>query len=223
MHAPAESFLLRLTGMVLSVTAFVLFLVPANGEAQQVRVLPSVGVYTPLSDLSDIRDQDDASIFEAGRRSATLAFGLGLEFQGAFRLQASYASSEEVPVDGVGCDDCELRSSLLMATAAAVIRPFPGLGPIRPYLVVGGGVKRHDFDRDEFDDGNFSEVFRTQTNPTLQLGLGTAVNLGALQPEFELSAFISRFDGVEDGTTSFFSDDNLQTDLFLTVSVPIGF
>lgn len=192
-------------------------------EAQTVRLLPSVGLYTPFSDLSDVREQDGTSVFEAGRRSTTMAFGLGAEFQGAFRLQAMYATSEEVPVDGVGCDDCALRSSLLMATAAAVIRPFPELGIARPYLVVGGGIKRHDFDRDDFDTGAFPEVFRTQTNPTLQLGLGTSLNLGALRPEIELGAWVSRFDGVEDGSTNFLSDDDLQTDLILSVTIPIGF
>ena len=194
-----------------------LVLLPAPAEAQ-FRILPSAGLYSPLSDLTEIRDNDGETVIEAGRKASTLALGLGAEVH-AFRLQLHYATSSDVPFSGVGCESCELRSTLLTATAGILLRPFPDLVIIEPHFLIGGGVKRYGFDRDDLEDESWGEVLRNQTQPTLHLAVGSTVHLGILHPQVELGAYLSRVDGVSN--SNFSSDDDFQTDLFLTVAIPI--
>ncbi|TVP55955.1 MAG: hypothetical protein EA351_09055 [Gemmatimonadales bacterium] len=197
---------------------------PSGGYAQ-VSLLPSVGVYSPLSDLLDVRDEEGMPLFEAGRKNSTLALGLAAELGSpaaswGARVQLGYATASEVPVEGVGCEDCELRSTLLTATAGVILRPFPELLILRPHLLLGGGVKRYGFDRDDLEAEGWDQVLRDQTQPTLHLAAGGALRLGIVTPRFEIGALISRIDGVGD-ESGLSSSDDLQTDLFLMVSIPL--
>ena len=202
------------------VLAFVAALVlPVAAEAQ-FRILPSAGLYSPLSDLTETRDADGESVIEAGRKASTLALGIGAEIH-AFRLQLNYATSSDVPLSGVGCESCELRSTLLTATAGIVLHPFPDLVILRPHFLVGGGVKRYGFERGDLEDEGWTEVLRNQTQPTLHLAVGSTFHLGVIHPQVELGAYLSRIDGISNGSSDFTSDDDIQTDLFLTVAIPI--
>lgn len=210
--------------IVLAAVLLALVLMPHAGEAQ-FRILPSAGLYMPLADLNEIRDQEGATVMDAGRRSASLALGLGAELGGAsstlgLRVQIGYATNSEVPLVSSECATCELRSTLLTGTGALVVRPLPGAVVVQPYLLVGGGVKRYDFEREDFSEEGFEGVFRNQTQPTLHVGVGTTLYLGMISPQIELSAFISKIEGA-DGTM-FIAEDERQTDLFLTVAFPLG-
>lgn len=213
----------RSIAVVAAVAALALAPVPTDA---QFSIKPSVGLYAPLSDMTELRNAEGETVIEAGRRSSTLAFGLGAELGGSdrpigLRLQLGYATNSDVPVSGVGCENCELRSSLLTATAGLVFRPFPELLVLRPHFVVGGGLKRYDFDREDLEDEGWDEVLRDQTHPALHLAAGTSLNLGLIRPDIELGAVISKLDGVSDGFEGLSSSDDLQTDLFLMIAIPL--
>jgi len=184
---------------------------PAFASGQGLRVSPWVGLYAPTSDLGSIQAVD------FGKKESTLAYGADLDFGGqnliGFRAGGGYASSSDVPVDGVGCVICSARATVLTATGAVVIRPFPA-PLIRPYGVVGAGWKWYDFDFDEpVLDGLVGDqaVFTWQAGAGVILLAGSAVTLFA-----ELSDFMSDFD-FETGAAG-----NTQHDLFLKVGVSLG-
>lgn len=217
-RSPASFVLLLPIVLALAVS------MPQDAQAQ-IRLVPALGLYAPLSELGEVRE-GGASTIQAGRRSSTLALGLGLELgslDGTANLRAeiAYATSSDVPLDAVGCADCELRSTLLTGSVAAVIRPLPSLILLRPYLVAGVGLKRYDFERDDLNDEGFTNVFRNQTRPALQLGVGSDFRLGPISPRLELATYISRLDALDDNGQGEGSDD-LQTDLFLMLSLPLS-
>jgi hypothetical protein len=192
----------------------------------QIRLVPAVGLYTPLSDLGEVRDEAGVSLIEAGRRSSTLAYGGAMEWGGsrqivALRLELLYGTSSDVPLRSVGCGDCELRSHLLAGTLGFVVRPFGALGPLHPYVLAGAGGKRYGFDWAELQDEGFRDYFRGQTRPAAQLGAGAHLRLGALEPRLELKALVSRFEAAASSSHAVGSDDR-QLGLFLTFSLPLG-
>jgi hypothetical protein len=211
-----------------TVQALLLFVAPwvAGPTEAQVRVLPMVGLYAPLSDLGEVAANGGGGLIDAGRRRSTLAVGLGLELGGeestlGVRGRVDYGTSASVPIGGVGCPDCELRSTLLGGTVDLIFRPLPSLVVMRPFLVVGGGVKRYGFEREDLEREGFREAFRSQTRPSLRAGVGTALFLGPLRPRVEASVLVSRFETAPE-TASGGGEDRLQSDLLVMVSLPFG-
>lgn len=201
----------------------------STAEAQtSVRLLPQVGAYSPLAELGEIRDNGE-TVIGAGRRSSTLAWGLGLEAgpgqEGtSFRLHVGYGTNSEIPVWGLECEGCSARSTLLTANAAAVLRPIPRLVLVQPYFVLGAGVKRYGFETRDMEGERWRDLLRDQTRPAGQLGVGVEASLLGLRTQWELNGFISRFQEGSNGggTNSSNGDSSLQTDLFLTLSIPMG-
>jgi hypothetical protein len=213
------------TGALLLAGLLALSLLPQSAEAQ-LRLLPSVGIYAPLADLGSIRETNGQVLVDAGRRDATLAFGLGLELgnpQGfaSIRGQLGYATAADVPISAIGCGHCELRSTLLTTTAAVVLRPVPRLGAVQPFLVAGGGLKRYGFSREDLGTTGFIDGFRDQGRRTVQVGAGMQFTLGPVRPVVELSGYVSRFE-VDPGTEGREGSDDRQTDLMLTIAFPLG-
>jgi hypothetical protein len=205
--------------------AALLLLAPASPLEGQFRVLPSVGLYAPLADLGEIRDTNGQVLLDAGRGDASLALGLGFEVGdpegfAAFRGQLGYGTTREVPLESIECQGCELRSTLLTATAALVLRPVPRLGPIQPFFLAGGGIKRYGFDGDDFSQEGFIDGFRDQSRGSVQLGTGIQFTLGPIRPIVELSAHLSRYE--VEATAAREGSDDLQADLFFTVAFPLG-
>ena len=198
---------------------------PMDAHAQGgVRLLPQVGIATPLSDLGEVRN-GGTSLFEAGRKSSTLALGLGLELGNfrdgtSLRGQVGYATQSNLPVGGFECQVCAARATLLTATVAAVFRPLPQIILFQPHLVVGAGVKRYDFDPRAMEGESWRAVLRDQTRVTGQLGAGMSLSLLGFRPMIELGAFLSRFEAGEASAGS--ESSEFQTDLFLMVSLPLG-
>ncbi len=206
-----------------------LFVGPSPAEAQtSVRLLPQVGAYSPLGELGEIRSNGETAI-GAGRRSSTLAWGLGLEAGPAragtsLRLHLGYGTNSEIPVWGLECQGCSARSTLLTANAAAVLRPIPRLVLVQPYLMVGAGVKRYDFEVQDMEGERWRDLLRDQTRPAGQLGLGVEASLLGLRTQWELNGFVSRFQEGSNGSGPGSSNNgsSLQTDLILTLSIPLG-
>jgi hypothetical protein len=210
----------RRTALFATLALSALLVAPAGARAQGgLRLLPQVGLYAPLTDLTAVTDGGE-NLFEAGKKSSTLGLGLGLEI-GSLRAQVSYATASDVPIGGVGCETCDARSTLLTATAGFVFRPIPQILFLQPYLLLGAGVKRYDFDPGQLtDDGDWSSVLEDQTRFAGQLGAGFAFDLLGLEPQVELVAYLSQFEPGEgpEGT----EESDFQTDLFLMVALPLG-
>jgi len=186
---------------------------PESGSAQ-VRFIPQAGLYAPVSDLGEV--DTGSEIWDLGKRESSLAYGLGLELGSrdgiSVRLTGIYGSESEVPIDGVGCtgEACTLRSTVLTGTATLVLRPIPQLAVVQPYLVLGGGLKRYDFD---FENEGFGDLFGDESEATGQLGLGLDWDFGGLGMQFEVSDYFSG---------SVFSEGDTQHDFILTIGLVLG-
>jgi hypothetical protein len=187
--------------------AFVSLALPTAARSQ-LRLIPQVGLFAPASELPS-----PGEAVEFGKREASLAFGAALEI-GSLRVAVLHATDGEVPIEGIGCEECA-RSTVTTATAALVIRPLPELAFVRPFVLLGGGWKRYDFDTDELDDGVVAAVLNDSNDLTAHLGLGVELGLGGLRLLVELQDLASRFD--EEGV-----DARFQHDLFLTLGVALG-
>jgi hypothetical protein len=170
--------------------------------------------------------EDGENPFETGKKSSILAPGLAVELGGgdrgtSLRAGVGYATASNLPVGGFECAACEARSTLMTANVAAVIRPIPRIVVLQPHFVAGAGVKRYDFDPKPIGDGeSWTAVLRDQTRLTGQLGVGAELSLLCLRTRLELSAFLSRFEPGESPAGS--EESDFQTDLFLTLAIPIG-
>jgi hypothetical protein len=171
-------------------------------------------MYAPTKELGSVQ------AIEFGKKESTLAYGASLEFGRAdgvfnFRFDGGYASSSDVPIEGVGCAACELRSTVLTAAGALVIRPLPMLPVLRPYAVVGAGAKWYDFEFNQAADQFLSD----QTKFTALGGIGVSLFPGGQVSLFaELSDYISGFDFDENNLAS----ADRQHDLFFKAGLAIG-
>ena len=188
---------------------------PAGALAQGLRIAPSVGMYAPRSQLGDI--QGPAGLVDFGKKESTLAYGLSLDLGRsdrpvAFRFGVVYAGRSDVPIDGVGCTNCQLRSTLLAASAGLVVQPLPSVPVLRPYALLGAGAKLYNFDPDTFT----GELVEDQAQFVGHFGLGARLFPGAALAFFaELSDYVSGFEFVD-------GDGDLQHDLFFLVGVTLG-
>lgn len=195
--------------------ACVLAWTPSPGSAQ-LRLLPQVGLYAPLSDLPE-----PSSAVEIGERESSLAYGLGLEFGGenrvSFRANVLHATDSEIPVGEIGCRGGECaRSTLTAATFTLALRPLPELVLLRPYFLAGGGVKRYDFERADLEDEGARAVLSDQNVLTGHLGVGLEVDLGILTLAAELSDVVGDFESDRAGGS------DLQHDMFFMVGIILG-
>lgn len=187
----------------------VLALAVPSASAGQIKLIPQVGLYAPATELPSPSEG-----VRLGERESSLAYGAALEFGPGLRIGVVHATDGEVPIDGVGCTDCA-RSTVTAATATLVIRPLPELGFVRPYLLLGGGVKRYDFTREDLGDEGLEAVLSDSNEATGQVGLATEIDLGFVRANVELQDLISRFGNGTD-------DDGFQHDFFLMVGLVLG-
>ena len=202
--------------------ACALTLQPTAAYAQvpgiDLQLVPKIGFYAPVSDLaeaaavgSDIRED----------REGSLAVGLGVELALPFspvdvRVGFDYVTNSEITFDeGVGTTESQVEQQMLALTGDLVLRPIPRLLVLQPYLLVGAGVKRYDF---EFQDaGGGVEAFDDSTTDfALHGGLGFDLGLGPLALVVEASDYISWFE--PEGA----DDSEMQHDLFLMAGIRVG-
>lgn len=201
----------------LALSAFLLcLLLPADGSAQ-LRLLPQVGLYAPVSDVGTVGTGDGARTI--GSRESSFAYGLAAELGSAdgtnFRLTVLYGTDGEVPGADIGCTGatCEARSTVINLTGSFILRPLPRIVLVQPYLVAGGGLKRYDYDFE--GDTSLRDTLGDDANKlTGQLGVGADWTLGILNGTVEISDFVSGAI-LEDG-------GDTQHDFFLTIGVYLG-
>lgn len=200
--------------------------VGARGAAAQssFRLLPSVGLYVPVSDIGQIQHANVEGVVEFGRAQSTLAFGLAGEFgsdEGASaRLNLGYATASDIPIGGVGCETCSARNTLLLATLTIVLRPIPEVIGIQPYALLGGGIKRYNFDLKNFQEDGLGGALADQTQGAAQLGVGTDVNLLGLGLFTEVNAYFNGIDPIKEAAG--ISSSKLQADFVFSAGVALG-
>ena len=196
-------------------------LFPASVVAQGgVRLIPQLGLYVPLSDLG--RASSGSQVLEIGKKESTLGLGLALELAArrrlSYRLNAAYGTKSDIPVSGVGCEDCQLRSTVAALTGSLVWRPLPTLLVVQPYLQLGGGLKRYDFDEEDARAEGL-EAFSSDANElTGHLGAGIELSLLGMRAIIELSDFVNGFDlpgGAE-------AEGETQHDFFFVLGLSLG-
>jgi len=181
--------------LVLSTTllAAATALFSATPAEAQVRLIPQVGLYAPVTDLNP----GLGGAQEIGKKESTLALGLALDTRSSsvfgVRLGGMYGSSSDVPIRGVGCDLCEARSSVLALTGAVVIRPLPGLPLLRPYGLLGAGGKWYNFEAPAGED-ELQDLLDTAPRLAFQVGAGVELNLGVISLNLELSDYVSSYE-----------------------------
>lgn len=189
--------------------------------ASQLRIIPQLGLYVPISDLGRI--QTTSGAVDIAKKESTLGLGLGLELGNtlgtSFRVNATYGTSSDVPISWASCGTCAARSTVAVVTGSVVMRPLPNIIVVRPYLQAGGGLKRYDFDEEDARAEGVDAFVNDQNKLTGLLGVGAEVNLLMLRVFVEVSDFISKFD-VGSGSTE--QDGKLQHDFFITLGLPLG-
>ena len=157
---------------------------PAASEAQ-ISITPQVGVYVPGDDFESLRSgADSVSINKEG----SLALGLNIEM-GILRGSVAYASAAKLNESGVNGEEVG-EGKLLAVAADVVLRPIPRLLILQPYLILGGGLRRADYD---FDTDGVANAFpENDSDFALHAGLGADVMLGPLGVTAEITDFISK-------------------------------
>jgi hypothetical protein len=194
-----------------------LALASARPVDAQLRLIPQVGLYSPFGQLPT----PGAGVDEI-KKEGTLAFGAALEIgtpdKVSFRVNLLHATDSDIPITDIGCNDDCARSSVTTATGTLAVRPLPRIIVAQPYLLLGGGLKRYDFTREDLDDEGWEAILNDQNQLTGHLGLGVELNLGLVNLVGEVSDLVSQFD--TEGDIS--EQDELQHDVYFTVGLVIG-
>ena len=200
-----------------AVAALALLFAARPADAQ-LRLIPQVGLYTPFSSLPAPRAGADEL-----EKEGTLAYGASVELGTpdavSFRINVLHATDSEIPVTDVGCDEDCARSTVTAASATLALRPIPTLILVQPYLLLGGGVKRYDFTRQNLQDEGLEAILNDQNQLTGHLGIGAELNLGLVRLVGEISNLVSEFDAENDLGEE---DTDLQHDFFFTIGLVIG-
>ena len=210
--------------MVWKMTALVLcsYALLASEIEGQVRFIPQIGVYSAVDDPGSIRGA--SGLYDIGRYESTFAYGASVEFAGresvGFRLGGLYVSEAETAVTavtGVGCETgCRAGVDLLSVTGAVILRPFRDLPVAQPYVVAGGGLKRFNFDPNDFGDG-VGQIFSDESEWAGLLGVGAEVDLGGFALTLEVADHFHWSDFGISGAESRRMDD-----FFFTAGIVLG-
>lgn len=201
---------------VMAAVAFLGALAPLEG---QVRLIPQIGVYSAVEDPGAVQGVGGA--YEIGKYESTLAYGGSLEFGGdrgaSFRFSGLYAPEAETIVSGLGCQaGCPAGVDLLSVTGSLVFRPLGELFFLQPYVLAGGGLKRFDYEPENFGEG-IGQVFSDESEWAGLLGIGAEVDLGGAAFTFEVSDHFHWTDrGIVNG------DRVRMDDFFFTVGLILG-
>lgn len=178
----------------------------SNASAQVpgigLRLVPKIGMYKPLGDLTD-----------GYRTKNKVSLGLGAELKLPIIPIGLRANLDYTPASDIE-DAAGARVGTVAITNIVgdlMFKPLPGIIPVQPYLFAGGGVKKHKFH--DFATGIYGAA-DNQSNPTLHVGGGIGVGIGLMGVVIEGGDYISQFKRA--------GDSKLQNDIYATVGVKVG-
>lgn len=194
---PAIRFPRRARVAGLGLSALCLLAAPGPGAAQALDVIPLVGIHAPLNDLGEVRTATGDPL-RLERPESSLALGAAIEvgLGTGFGIRGDFllGTSADVPLEGSGCPGCDVDVSTLVLAGSAVIRPLAGIPFVRPYFLLGGGIRRFDLDVDDLREAGFQDPEDEQSRAVVRLGAGIDVDLGLLEALVEVSDFIGDFE-----------------------------
>jgi hypothetical protein len=175
--------------LMLAIALVAVAAVPRASHAQ-IGVTPQIGVYIPGNDFHSIRAGADSI---RAKSEGALALGLNVDF-GMLRGSVAYASAAKLvrscPSCAPGVEGEVGEGKLLAAAVDVVLRPIPRLLVLQPYLLIGGGLRRADYD---FDTDALSNAFpENDSDFAVHAGVGADVMLGGLGISAEITDFISK-------------------------------
>lgn len=174
----------------------------AQERGTPISVIPSAGWYTPTGDLTLVSQQwlrmAPGPVLGL-QAEARLPTG-GIAVRGGFGWVASELTRRRVLDDGTCGNNCPVvrdefervaGGQIYLAVADAVIHG-PRFGPIQPYLLAGGGIKRYDFAQRDLQ-GEFARALQEGgMDLTTHVGLGLTLTVGPNTLLFEAGDYISR-------------------------------
>jgi hypothetical protein len=172
--------------LTFGIAVIALAALPQSSNAQGITITPQIGVYVPGNDLDELRS--GAETVKVDREGA-LALGLNVEL-GFLRGTVAYASAATLTRSGLTGDTEVGDGKLLAAAGDIVLRPIPRLLILQPYLLVGGGLRRADYDYDE--DGVANAFPENDSDFALHAGIGADLVIGPLGVSAEITDFISK-------------------------------
>jgi hypothetical protein len=164
-----------------------------------VHLRPSVGLSWPVTLASD-PSPDGYSAWLTRARALGLAAEIHtpvpfLELRaGVVHARPELFASEGRTMSSQG------GTSVSLATLDAVVRA-PWVFDVRPYLVVGGGIKHYDFNQEQLGARGDEPFARDQTVGLLHFGAGLEWDVGRYSVFLEQNLYISRFDAGSPGLT----------------------
>lgn len=204
----------------------------AQVPGSTVRVTPVVGWYAPTQNLGAVPEGDEASIL---RTEASVMLGASVEAPVAgtpfgVRGQILFAPGSGLSARrfqgfepcGTNCDRAVYTSdplasgSVLIGVVDAVVRT-PRIGSVRPYAVLGGGLRRYDFDRDALNPQLAQSLSGDDTRFVAHVGVGFTAPAGPVEIAAEAGDFLGRYT-VGDPAGETWSDD-MQHDFGITLGL----
>jgi hypothetical protein len=157
--------------------------VPSVASAQG--ITPQIGVYVPGNDLDSL--QAGAQQVRVDKEG-TLALGLNIDL-GGLRASFAYASAAKLNQTGISGQNQVGEGKLLAVAGDFVLRPIPRV-LVQPYILLGAGVRRADYD---FDSDGLTNAFpENDTDFALHAGVGADLHLGPIGIAAEITDFISK-------------------------------
>lgn len=187
----------------------------AQAPGVDLKITPKVGAFAPLSDLREAEESGDFGASLEPSVAVGLAVDIGLPGMIDLRVGFDYATSSEFDLEnGPTVEDFDGDAKVLAVAGDIVLRRSV-LGVVSPYLLLGAGVKRYDFDAGDAELG--TDFFDSEeTDFTGHVGLGIRAGLGPLALVVEVSDYISSFSAGES------DDSSLQNDIFGMVGIQLG-
>jgi hypothetical protein len=171
------------------------------------RIAPIVGWYHPTQDLVRGTESSDVAL----RTSASPLFGASVETTlprttVGLRGQLLYAPNSGITTTrfdgfqpcGSNCSRAVYRtdplaSGTVLVGAADALIGLPGIGPVRPYAVVGGGARRYSFNRQELGT-DFSQTLSDHDARFIaHVGAGVAADIGPVELTAEAGDYFGHY------------------------------
>lgn len=160
---------------------------------------PRVGYFTPLGPMwEDAGDEVKLGSGLAVGVSAELGL-LGIPF--GLRANVDHVLNTSVEVGGTELTD---EATMTVITGDLVFGG-PRILPVRPYLLVGGGVKQYDLGAEELGE---------ESDLALHVGAGVDLKFGPLGLVAEVSDYVSWFEA--------FDERKMQNDIFASIGIRVG-
>lgn len=179
----------------------------AQTGRRPLRISPIVGWYLPTQDLvratenSDVGLRTDASpLVGASVESTVPGTAIGIRGQLLYAPNSGISTTrfEGFQPCGNNCSRAvyqtdPLASGTVLVGVADALIGLPGIGPVRPYAVVGGGARRYSFNRQELGDDFSQTLSDRDARFVAHIGAGVATAIGPVELTAEAGDYFGHY------------------------------